>query len=168
MPGTRHSTANTWRLMWKILSLPWTTTMSSGRQRDTFAKLEFSVPTCFLSSSYIWPGTSSLMFWCQGRWSKSWNQSFPRFCNSLRTWKTLRRLQSMSFCLLKLYVTLVVHPTIWVFLSQNKEEANWLDNSSRFYSAFDISGNFLSGLYDSLLVSIFTGSLQSPTQWSCP
>lgn len=70
----------------------------------------------------------------------------------------------MSFCLLKLYVTLDVYPTIRVFLSQNKEEANWLDNSSRFYSAFDISGNFLSGLYTSLLISIFTGSLQSPTQ----
>lgn len=80
----------------------------------------------------------------------------------------LGRLQNTSFCLLKLYVTLDGRPRIWVFLSKNKEEANWLYNSSRFYSAFDISGNFLSCLYDSLLVSIFTGSLQAPTPWSCP
>lgn len=51
------------------------------------------------------------------------------------------------FRLLKLYITLDVHPRIRIFLSQNEEEANWLGNSSRFSSAFTISGNFLSGLY---------------------
>lgn len=47
------------------------------------------------------------------------------------------------FRLLRLYVTLDVHPRIRVFLCQKEEEANWLGNSSRFYSAFTLSGNWL-------------------------
>lgn len=60
----------------------------------------------------------------------------------------------VNFCLLKMYIILNVHPRVWVFLSQNEEEANWLGKSSRFYAAFTISGNFMYGLYDRVWLTI--------------
>lgn len=124
--------------------------MRSGRQRDASTKLEFSLSNCFLPSSCIWAGTSRLLFWCAKAGGPTLAPNpFPE-C-PLEQPEDLEDAEAASkrvyFHLLKLYVALDVHPRIWVFLSQNEEKAKWLGNSSRFYSSFTISGNFLSGLY---------------------